>query len=46
MMTKRELIEEVWRNSNLTWQQAEKIINDAIEMGKVDGYREADSLVA
>jgi hypothetical protein len=29
---KRELIEEVWRSSNLTWQQAERIITEAMEL--------------
>lgn len=37
----KHLIEEVWRASNLSWRQAERIIADAIEIGARQGAIEA-----
>lgn len=35
MKKKRKvLVTRVWRASNLTWQEAEKIVDDAIRLGK------------
>lgn len=34
LKTKQELIEEVWINSNLTWRQAEHIIQQAVNLGE------------
>jgi nucleoid DNA-binding protein len=35
LKTKKELIEEIWRNSNLTMRQAEEIIEEAMELGQI-----------
>lgn len=38
---RQDLIEQVWRSSNLTWREAEKIIDDAIRVGMFMSYQEA-----
>jgi hypothetical protein len=37
---RRVLVERVWRASNLTWQEAERLVDDAIRLGKFIGYQE------
>ena len=37
-VTKRELVEEVWRNSTLTWREADRVISKAMDLGKYQGY--------
>jgi hypothetical protein len=37
---RRELIEQIWRSSNLTVQEAEKIVDDAIRLGQFMGWEQ------
>ena len=35
---RRKLVEQLWRSSNLTWQEAEQLIDDAIRLGKFTAW--------
>jgi hypothetical protein len=37
--TKRELVEEVWRASNLTWREADRIISEAMTLGRAEYHQ-------
>lgn len=37
---KRELVEEIWQASNLTWRQAENLVNEAMKLGEEKGRRQ------
>lgn len=39
---RKVLVTRVWRSSNLTWQEAEQLVDDAIRLGQFLAWEKGD----